>query len=593
MAKQFKASKPNERFPVRVQKAVNGWRKITQPVREARKRMLEQYANGFYGGGMGIRTPQPINLIDRGIQILAPYLVSKNPKVMIFPRANINNPNIKPFARTLELALAHLFDEIKLGQDTLRPIAIDSLFMMGIAKTGTAHSHEVEIGGYLHDAGQPYSDRVDFDDYIGDSTARNRQEMKLEGNVYRLPEEYVKTSGYFKNYDNVAPDMPLYGYNTNPDLITREGNNHRAHAELKKSVELQDIWLPDEGVIITIPLEGQGNKIMRTVEWDGPEGGPYDVLGYRYFPNSVIPIPPVYVWLDVNKAINELVSKMQRQASRQKNLGIYNLSNAEVAERIKNAADGDMVGVPNLDDVKELALGGWNDQNMPFIQYLEQQYSIGSFNLYTLGGRGPQAKTLGQEQMLMSNASRALDDMVFQMYNFTKSITRKLAWFLWSDPLIVLPLVRKVAGQNLQVEYSDATKEGDFFDYTFDIEPHSMSRMNPEMRWQRLMQLISGIVLPTAQIAAAQGSMLNVDALVKESARYLGINNVSDWWNTEVPQVPGMNPYQPEQGTVKSGQASGQTTKGQKGLDNFSNMNNLNQQQTRAAGKSTGSTGGT
>jgi hypothetical protein len=183
--------------------------------------------------------------------------------------------------------------------------------------------------------------------------------------------------------------------------------------------------------------------------------------------------------------------------------------------------------------------------------------------------------------MMMSNAARALDDRVYQMYQMTKSIVRKLVWFLWTDPLITVPLIKRVAGVDLKVEYSQAAQEGDFFDYTFDIEPHSMSRMNPEMRYQRLIQLISSIVLPTAQIAAEQGSMLNVTNLVEEAARYLGITNVRDWWMSSIPAVPGMNPYQPEQGTPKWGQASGQTTKGDKGGEGFSNLNNLLAQKTR------------
>lgn len=560
------------KFPVRVQTATEDWYTMTKDIRKARHRMLKHYAAGFYENQ---DVSQPLNLVDRGVQIIAPFLVTHNPKVLIDAKRDL--PALKGFGRTFELAIEHLLKEINFADYTLRPAVLNSLFSMGIVKTGIMNSHEVEIFGYLHDVGQPYCDNVDFEDYIGDIKARNRQECELEGHWYTLPEEYVKTSGLYKDYDELTCEYDLFGPDrTKPEGIAKKGTQFARSRELKKSVRLSDVWIPDENIIITIAPKGQGDKIMRTVSWDGPESGPFDVLGYRYFPNSIIPIPPVYTWMYLNNIINRLLAKMTRQAEREKHLMLYDLGMAEDTKRVLDAEDEGAVGVRSTDGFKEMQFGGFNDQSFPFVQYLEQQYSITGGNLYTIGGRTTGADTLGQEQMLQANASKQLDDMVNQVHNFTKRILEKLAWFLWTDPMINLPLIKRDKGQELQTSFNAEQKEGDWLDFGVDIEPYSMSKKNPDIRYQQYLQFLSQVVLPTAQIAASQGSMLNVGEAVKEAARFLDIRNIDNWYQFAVPQDTQNNPYQPQQEKAKGGQSDGRFGGG----DNMaSNMNNLLQNQ--------------
>jgi hypothetical protein len=567
-------------FPVRLQKAVVSWDQYTEPTRKLRRKMHQQYASGWFENKAG--ESQPMNLIDRFVNIVCPYLVSQNPRVLIDPKRGINAS--RSFARTLELALEHLFDEIELSAYTLRPAVLNSMFSMGITKTGIMADSQVEIFGYLHDVGQPFCDNIDYDDYVGDFRARNKQEMEIEGNRFCVPMEYVRDSGLFKNYDNLSYVKEYNAEQTSPEEIAKKHMVPFEHRnELRKKVWLTDLWIPDEGIIVTIPPEGQGNKIMRVVEYDGPEDGPYDLLTYHHFPNSVIPIPPIYNVLNLNNIINRLVTKMNHQASREKKVMLYELSGAEDAETIRNTPDGFTAGVKNVDAFKEVEFGGVAETNFPFVQFLEQQYSIQGGNLYTIGGRESQAETLGQEQMLQANASKQLQDMVLQVHRFTRSITKKLAWYLWSDPYIQIPVIKELGEFKLKVEYTPDVREGDFFDYGFDIEPYSMSMMSPETRFQRLMQLVGQVVLPTAQIAATQGSMLNVSELVNECARFLDVRNIDKWWMTGIPQETQMNPYMPEQGAPKSGQGDGRFSSSD---NDGSNMNNMLQHMNRTAGES-------
>lgn len=536
-------------FVCKLHNKVRDWYTQTEDIRNIRLKMLKHYANGYYEGGFR-RTRQPLNLIDRGVQIIAPFLVSNNPRPTISARYGLSNPQVRSFAITMELALTHLFQEIDLAQRTLRPIVIDSLFGMGVSKTGTMSKEYVELEGERYAVGQPYCERVDFNDYICDINARNWEEIKMEGNRYRLPLKFIMESGLFKNTDGLVPDELEYK-NTDPAMVAR-GGRLEEEKELHRSVELMDIYLPDEGLTVTIPIEGQGNKILRTTEYDGPEGGPYDKLFYKYFPNTVIPIPPVYIWMDINKMANIIASKMAYNTEREKTVAVFDKAENEDAAELQEAKHGDWVGVNNPSAVSDVTFGGFNPQSMEFLQYLEHQYAISYSNLYGIGGRGAQADTLGQEQMLQYNATRSLDDMIDQFHNFTRSIVRKFAWYVWTDPLIQMPMVRRVQGMDLDVEFSDEAKEGDFLDYTFDIDIYSLSRNNPEQQYQKLLQLVQTVVMPLAPLAMQQGVVPDATILTKEFAKYLGVNNVDDWWKSLVPQSEGINPYSPQQGTPKN-----------------------------------------
>lgn len=578
-------------FPVRLQKAVDEWKEWTKPMRRVRRKMYQQYAAGYYDNEFessyisNVTERMPLNLIDRGVNILAPYLIAHNPRVLVDPKRGLRSS--ASFARTFELAMEHLLGEIELAKQTLRPAVVNSLFGMGITKTSIMTDHQVEIMGYLHDVGQPYCDNVDFEDYIGDWRARVTEENSIQGNWYLMPEEYVKTCGLYKHYDRLSIEASEGMRDESPERISKNNRNKGNNAinDIKPMVWMIDLWIPDEGIVVTIPPKGQGNKIMRTVEYDGPENGPYDILAYKYFPQTTIPIPPIYSWVGLNNIINRLVNKMKVQAEREKKILLYEVGANDDADLIRKEPDGGTVGVRNTDGVKEVEYGGVSDTNMPFVAYLEQQYSIQGGNLYTLGGRESQAETLGQEQMLQANASKHLQDMVLQVHHFTRTIIRKLAWYLWSDPYIQVPVVKELGGFKLKVSYTPEVKEGDFFDYGFDIEPYSMTMMSPDMRYQRLMQLIGQVILPTAPIAAAQGSQLNVAELVKEAARFLDVRNLENWYSTGIPELGLENPHPPAQGTPKGSSGVSGQSDGRFGNSEADNLNNMTQHLNRTGGQ--------
>ena len=567
-------------FVSRVQEAIKAWQKVTKTPLQHRKMMLDQWASNFYSETK--TEGHLLNLTDRDVSIIVPYLTMNNPKILVRTRI----PQLRPWAYTTELAINHLMDEIKFAKYCLCPAIFNSMFGSGITKTGIMKAEEVEFNGYLHDIGQIYIDVIDDSDYIGDVSARNRENFEIEGHFYYLPTEYAKEFFGVKHADAIKPTHKLHG-DESPDTISKPGFLSDDFHTLREWTRFVDIWLPDEDAIITI-LPETYSHILRTVEFDGPEGGPFDVLTYKKFPNSPIPIPPAWGWTDYDTAANVLANKMRTQAENEKTVITYSADTADAMKRVADAGDRDTVQVNDVDAMKTVVFPGINPDSYSWVTYLESQFSIGNGNLYTMGGQGSQAKTLGQEQMMQSNASRILEDMVVQVHDFTESIMRKWVWRLWTDPLIQMPEVKRIPGVvDLDVVFDQADKEGDFQDFSFDIEPYSMQRYSPTLEYQKTTQFLTQWVIPIMGPAAQQGITLDIDVVTKDLARYLNIPNIDSWWKSAVPQNMDVGPYQPQQGQVQLKAKSGGVQDGRFGdNDKGSRESNLNQQQGRAFGQS-------
>jgi len=563
-------------FPIRLQMAIDSSVKQTSAMLESRKVILQRLSAGWYEG-REMATSRPINIVWRYYNIMMAFLASRTPKSFVRP---IANPKFSGFAATLELALNHLKKEMDY-RNTLREVVHNSLSYMGMVKTGICHSHNVMIGDTEKERGQPYCDSIDADDIVFDVGARRVKNVQFIGHRYRLPLEYVTTSGFFKNYDKLKPDANLYGSPTAPETVTKENVSSQEYNDIKEHVVLYDLYLPDEGIMVTLPQKGHGETFLRTTD-EFPEKGPFDILTYNMFPSSIVPIPPAYSILDLDEQLNVLARRMKRRSEREKTILAYDGAAVNDAERVVGSSDGEAVNVDNIDRLKEIKFGGVDSANMIYADWLEKNVSEQGGNINTLGGLKPQAKTLGQEQILSSHSQGPILDMLNEVEAFCSRVENKLAWYLLSDPTINIPLIKEVSGfAPIETSYSEYVKEGDFLDYNFDIVPYSTQGMSPEAAWQKLMMAISQVVLPTLQMGAEQGQVLDVRKLTELTARYLDTPELVNIYKDTAPQKAEPGPYQPAVGQTKpkSGQPDGRISSG-----GFNEMSNLNEQQARTGG---------
>jgi len=570
-------NKPSVRpFVVRVQDAVKKWQKMMDTPLKHRQAMLEQYASNYYSETK--TEGHLLNLTDRAVSIVVPYLSMANPKIIVRSRI----PQMRPLAHTIELAVNHLIEEIRFAEYTLRPAIFNSMFGMGIVKTGIMLAEEVEFMGYLHDIGQVYTDVIDDTDYIGDVSARNRENFEIEGHFYHLPTEFARDFFSKKHADFIQPTHKLHG-DEHPNTVAKPGFLSEDFCTLREWTRFMDIWLPDEQVTITILPEGY-RHILRTVAYEGPEGSPFDTLSYKCFPGSPVPIPPAWGWTDYDTAANILANKMRQQAENEKTVTAYSGEAAEDMDNVAKAGDRETVRVNDVTAMQQIQFGGINPDSYNWLGFLEHQFSVSGGNLYTIGGRSAQAKTLGQEQMLQSNAARILEDMSGQVHKFTESIVRKWIWNFMSDPLMQRHEIKRIPGvAEVEVVFDQAAKEGDFNDFVFEVQPYSMQKYHPTLEYQKTMSFLTGWVIPIAQMAAQQGLTLDIDTVNRDLARYLDVPNIDSWFRSAVPSNPGgPGPYQPLQGQVNP-KTGGGVQDGRMGDNSKASREaNLNQQQNRA-----------
>jgi hypothetical protein len=568
----------NQSFASRLQMLSRYWQKSNEGALKHRQKMLKAYASGYYDSGYTRR--HILNLIDRGVSSITPFLVEGDPRVLV----KTEIPKFRGWAYTIQLALNFLINKLSLAENVLIPAAINSMFGFAITRSAFEYDRTISLLDEPIKYGRPIVELIDDTEYIGDCSAKRVSDFTFEGDIYRLPTIYAKD--FFAKKDR-------WGHQTADD-ITSDGklieqyspqeisqiDYDRDRLALRNYTTFIDLYLYDENTIVTIMPHGKKAKILREVEWKGPEGGPYDKLWYKGFPNEPTPLPPAWSWNDLDETINILMDKMKEQAEAQKDIVAYSAEAEEDVKRMVKTPNQGTVRVDNVDAMKKLEFGGVNPLNYQWVTFAEQQFTKSATpSSDVIGGRGSQAPTLGQEQLIFSNATRIINNMYNRFHRFTVSIIRKLAWQYITDPTTIVPVVKEISGVGeFPAIFSDTYKVGDFYDFVFDIVPYSTQRTSPEMQYQRLMQFLTQWVLPTAQIASAQGTQIDVSTVSKILASYIGETSLNQWYKTAVPsEMEGiaykMLPFgkSPGQGNDSTGATLG------------SKNANLNRQQTQEA----------
>lgn len=539
-------------FPRRLQELSKLWQKKNADILEHQETLLKLWASGFFDKGYG--REHLINLVDRGVFTIVPYLVEGNPKVMVETLIS----NLRSWAYTTQLALNFLINKMDLADRVLIPLAINSMFGAGITRTFTEYDRIITFDGEVFKSGIPNIKVIHDTDYIGDPSAKTRDDFIFEGDFYKLPTAYAKDlfAGKDKHgnqiADYISADYKL-ATDFSPDLISNPDYDRNRYSTREFTI-FQDIYLYDENITVTIMPDGKKAKILREVEEDGPKESPYDYLGYKFFPGCSVPIPPAWFWHDLDVSTNVVAKTAREQAEAQKDLILVEPSGKKLGKKAVNAKNMDVLEVKNAKEgVQKISLGGMNTENLGWLAYVETAFNKSGGTSEIMGGRGSDAPTLGQEKMQFQNASRIVNNMHTRFQGCMTSILRKLAYKVWTDPTVYVPLVKEIPGVgNLDVVFSQADKVGDFYEFIFKITPYSTQRMSPEMKYQRLMQFAAQWILPTMPLAAQQGAGFDIPAATKKMADYLGFDDFNQLYTSVIPhELQGID-YQMQPGDKKS-----------------------------------------
>lgn len=518
---------------VRLYRAIAWSRKKLEPFCSQHIERLKYLVGAHYGEN-GSEDNQPMPLLEMLVSVYARNLASSTPQVL----ATTKHEQLRASAADLELAINHLIrDEINLA-DTLRRVAVDALLGVGIVKVGltTRESSESELG-YLHDPGQPFADCINIENLIVDMSANCWQDVHFIGDVYRVPlEDVVNNPDYNEETRSKLAERNDRQWNQSKDnrseqLQTGPDSGMARDEEFVPLVAIMDLWLPRYNLLVTLPADDMGSttKPLRIVEWTGPEHGPYHILGFEEVPGNLLPLPPATLIEDLHDLTNRLFNKLGRQAERQKTVIGVAAGGDKDAERVKNSNDGELIPLMDPKNVAEYRFGGIDQANFGFVMQLRSLASLFGGNLDALGGLSAQSDTVGQDKLLVGNASQRVKDMQDRMVLFTKKLISDLAWYLWEDPLINLPMVKRVPGTDIEIPftYTPERREGDFFQYNISIEPYSLVAQTPTEKATQLVQFVTNVLPALMPIMQAQGQTINTEKFFKSLAKY-GLEDLNE-----------------------------------------------------------------
>jgi len=521
------AINPNDpQHLVRLRDSMSWSKKMLTPFRRKYKETLEQYVGHHYGTN-GTPERVPINMLRMSVDVYARQLAAKEPRVL----ALTFDQKAKSKARMLESATNKVLKQIDLGT-TMRTIVKSAMFMMGIVKIGLSSESDSQSFGYQ--AGVPYVDPVLFDDWLHDMTARKPGEWDWCGNRYRVPYEYVMENPGFNKaaVQNIAqPDgqyEDLFGEPRSHHLSQGDG---LAADEYRQHVELWDLYFPKEGIIMTLPAEGEGPP-LRVVDWTGPQHGPYRWLMFGAVPGNVMPSPPAQMWLDTHDLLNRLFLKLGRQAERQKTLTFASgvAASNKRGERIMDAADGQVINSDDPGSVNEVSMGGIDQNNMAFSMELRNIYSYMAGNLDAIAGLSQQAETLGQEKIIKGSSSELMGDMADTVLRFAEDVTSDVSWWIYTDPVSSIPIEISIPNYDRKIPtmWRPEDRQVPVDAYDLRVEPYSMTPQSPAQRLNTSFQIIQQVVMPFAQQLQMQGIEVDVQALVQMAAKYADLPELLD-----------------------------------------------------------------
>ena len=293
---------------------------------------------------------------------------------------------------------------------------------------------------------------------------------------------------------------------------------------------------------------GHKAVILKTIEWDGPGSSPYDVLGYRYAPNIPISIPPAWNWYDLDVSANIVAKAAREQAESQKTILAGEPIAKDAMKSILSGKNMDMLLAKHADKIQKFDFGGVTADNYGWLQWASNEFAqAGGGRNPTIAGSGPTSDTLGQEQMVMANASRVANNFYNRFHNWMTSVLRKWSWALMEDPgayFQVLDTVNipGVGNYEYPVYYSSADKAAEFNDLIFKIVPYSTQSKSPEQKYAELFQFATQWLLPTMQFRMQQGASIDLEMVDKFLADYQGIDSFPQWYRGTVPnEGPDVN----------------------------------------------------
>lgn len=535
----------NENQRSKLLKAIENSKSALKPFREVRKKFIKDYVGNYYSRGTELQADTEIvsNLMYQTAETYTMSLSANRPRVLVTSKY----PELNWFSHQFQQGLNNLISEINL-EKALQAAVLEAFFTLGVMKVYTADAGLIELEGEDEwlDPGKPFAESVSLDDFIYDTAAPCWNKKRFALNKYRIGVDKLREEEAF---DKKVVNRVLESYD-HRSMTDSEGEqpirtmSSHSQDEYKPSIELMDIYIPNEQKVITM-CSGKNTEPLRVVDWNGPENGPFHILNLAAeVPDQILGVSPAMNLKPLFDIVNGLLRKQKRQAQRQKDIPFYQAGSHDDARRLQRADDGEWVQVNNPESVNVLKMGGVDQGNQSFTYAMQELYDRMAGNLQMMAGLGPSSETATQDKLIHGAVSKREANMQYRVVSFTSQICKDLGWMLWNDPFMEMPAEREMNGFKLDTTWTPELREGNFLQYNFEVEPFSMMYKSPSERMQNITTFLNQVVMPMMPMIQESGGMIDTQELVTLYSELMDAPRLKDVIKYEEPKEdrPPANP---------------------------------------------------
>jgi hypothetical protein len=468
---------------IALKNAIEPCRKNLEPFRQELADALKSYAGPHYGKGAA--DERPINMLQLSVESLLQQLSSRAPQVL----CTTHKPELASSAIEMELALNESLKRMRFEQEH-RLWVLSAIFSVGIMEVGLNIVDSPEVDGEELPVTEVFVETIMFDDFVFDTTAKkwDRRQVGFWGHKFRVSlEEAKKDKSFNKEAREALKPMEKPDQNESASVSKQSGGANQTEA-FEEMAEIWQIFVPQTNELVTFSCDG--DRPLKTVRWRGPDHGPYHLVGFNPVLNNIMPLPPVANWIDLDDLENKLYSKLGRQASRQKTIGICDNAAIQDGQNIIKTSDGDVIAVGNPNGFKEASFGGVNQQTLGFALNVRSMADFVMGNLSAQMGLGASAATLGQEKMIRQAANVRVGSMQGVLLTATQGVLRDIAFYLHHHPTVEYDLTVEITGTDMKLPvkwpYRDNgygeeedVRRGSYNEYDISIQPYSMTEISP------------------------------------------------------------------------------------------------------------------
>lgn len=289
----------------------------------------------------------------------------------------------------------------------------------------------------------------------------------------------------------------------------------------RNEIVFYEVWIPpskvdpsslENGMIYTLavmqdakkdkPGGGKAAYIRKPRPFFGPPWGPYALFGIYEVPGQCYPLGPIAAVAEQSEELNAHSHAAARAASREKSITLVNSSENAASAAVKNAKDGEVWKVPNLNanSIVQMEIGGVNDARYTYIQTLRERLDRNS-GINDARRGNVEGKELATAINTANDASKTREAYIQAKFQKAAAqVMRTRAWYLFQSENVVVRL-SPGAGKRLNMRqpvFHGGVQEGQE-SQTFDslairIEPYSMERPNEALLQQRTMALLEWLL---------------------------------------------------------------------------------------------------